>query len=391
METTRSAVAGGAPGDFMTVRHLVLRGTQREIGRALAEEALATFPAVPPPDDPIVNRARRRWVERHWPEHYARMEGIAEAQGIDLLDDRTSAVDLAATPFRPGCSALWCPPAATDDRHPRVGRNFDFRIDSALAVAGLGDVDDGQPPMFSLPYVVETHPNGGMASIVIAGCDLSGCFEGINEAGLTILLLADDESDNLRPAFQLQAGVNEIQLGRFLLDRCRDVEEAIETLYMTKQYDTMFTCHYLVVDRHGEAFVWERDTHNAEHVVRAGASPLCVTNYLLHRHPSPRSLPSSDPRRPDSLPFTTDFYERSRTLDRHAMHTPISVVGLEAALDDVAMGVDVPGARTLWRSIFDPEARSMSVEFYLGDAPDGRVRRSPQVTCSMGRAHAVAS
>ena len=317
------------------------------------------------------------------------MEGIAEAMGFDLLDDRTSAVDPAATPFRPGCSALWCPPRTTDDGHPRLGRNFDFRIDSAFEVAGV-DAEGEQPAMLSLPYVLETYPDDGLASVVVAACDLSGCFEGVNEAGLTVAALADDESDTLRPALQLQAGLNEIQLPRFLLDTCADVDEAIEALYTTKQYDTMFTCHYVVADRHGEAFVWERDTHNAEHVVRADAAPLCVTNYLLHRHSSPRSLPDGDPRRPDSLPFTTDFYERARTLDRHAAERPISIGALEAALDDVAMGPDVPGSRTLWRSIFDPEAGSISLEFYLGDAPRGEVRRSSPVTCTLAGAPAVA-
>jgi hypothetical protein len=389
MERTRTVIAGGGPDDFATVHHLVLRGTQREIGRALAEEALAHFPAVPPPDDPAVNRARRRWVERHWPDHYARMHGIADALGVELLDDRVNAVDVTATPFRPGCSVLWCGSEATDDGHPRFGRNFDFRTDSAFDVAGV-PIEGDQPAMLSRPYVVETHPDTGLASIVIAACELTGCFEGINESGLAVAVLADDESENLRPALQPQAGLDEIRLPRFLLDTCRDADEAIDALYTTKQFDTMFTCHYVVADRHGNAFVWERDTHNAEHVVRADGDTLCVTNYLLHRHPSPRSLPAGDPRRPDSLPFTTDFFERARMLDGHAWSRPISVAALEAALDDVAVGTDVPGARTLWRSVFDPVARSVAVEFYLGDDADGRVRRSPPVSCTLAGAPAVA-
>jgi hypothetical protein len=337
----------------------------------------------------VVNRARRRWAERSWPAHYERMRGIADAMGVELLDDHVSVVDLAATPFRPGCSVLWCGPGATADARPRMGRNFDFRTDSALAVAG-GPSHDDQPAMFSQPYVLETHPDAGLASVVIAACDLSGCFEGINEAGLAVAALADDETESLRPAFQLQAGLNEIQLPRFLLDSCRDVDEAIEALYTSKQYDTMFACHYIVADRHGDAFVWERDAHNAEHVVRATGDSLCVTNYLLHRHHSPAELPTSDPRRPDSLPFTTDFYERARTLEHHAAGAPLTEADLEVALDAVSMGTDVPGARTLWRSIFEPGARALSVEFYLGDGPDGAARRSPRFTCTLAGAPAVA-
>ena len=32
-------IAGGGPGDFLTVRHLRAQGSNREIGRALAEAA----------------------------------------------------------------------------------------------------------------------------------------------------------------------------------------------------------------------------------------------------------------------------------------------------------------------------------------------------------------
>ena len=33
--------------------------------------------------------------------------------------------------------------------------------------------------------------------------------------------------------------------------------------------------------------------------------------------------------------------------------------------------------RNLWHTIYDLDARSLSVDFYLGDEPDGSIRRSP--------------
>jgi hypothetical protein len=369
-------LAAGGIDDFMLVRHLVLRGSQFEIGRALASEVAGSFLQAPPPADRVLNRARRRWFERNWPQHYGRMGGIADAFGVDLHDDDAT-TELPAVPFEAGCSALWCPPASTSDAHARVGRNFDFMTASALEVAGL-PADPIQPPMMSRPYVIETYPDHGHASIVVTACDLSGCFDGCNDAGLAVALFADDESNTLRPTLQVQAGVHELQLPRLLLDTCATVDEAIETLYVTKQYDHFITCHYLVADTHGDAFVWERDTHNAEHVVRAVDVPMCVTNYLLHRHDGIGALPADDPDK--------NMYERARILDARAAATPLSVDDVRSALRAVRVEGPDPVARTLWSSLYDLDERSLTVEFYLGETSDARQRHSAPLTYTLEHA-----
>jgi hypothetical protein len=296
------------------------------------------------------------------------MEGIATAFGIELLDDAETAADLPATPFVAGCSALWCPPSTSSDGHPRLGRNFDFLTGSALEAAGLPP-QPGQPPMMSRPYILESYPDDGHASIVVSACDLSGCFDGCNDAGLAVALFADDESTTLRPTHQVQAGVNELQLPRFLLDTCTTVEEAIEACYQTKQYDYFITCHYLIADAHGDAFVWERDTHNTEHVVRATDTPLCVTNYLLHRHDSIAALPADEPDK--------NHYQRARTLDRHTATAPLSDHDIRAALDDVRVQGPDPVARTLWCSLYDLKKRALTVDFYLGEEHESQRRSGP--------------
>jgi hypothetical protein len=285
---------------------------------------------------------------------------------------------------------VWCPSGIADDGHARLVRNFDFRTDSAFDVIEVPS-EQPQPAMMSAPYVLETHPtDGGLAAVVLVACDFSGCFEGINEAGLAVALLADDESTTLRPAMQMQAGVFESQVPRLVLDQCRDVDEAIEVLRCTKQYDNLFSCHFAVADRYGDAFVWERDTHNTEHIVRATDAPMCVTNYLLHRYDSITALPTDDPNRPDGLPFTVNMYERARTLDRAVGRaTRLGPDDLQAALDEVAVPVSVSGARTLWQTMFDLADRSMTVRFYLGDRDD-RPRYSSPVTVSIGCANLAA-
>jgi len=368
-----STSIGGAPDDFMCVRHLVLRGSQFDIGRALALEVLASFPQAPAPDDQLLNRARRTWFERNWPEHYARMAGVADAMGVDLLDDGACVTELNATPFEVGCSALWCPPSASVDGHPRIGRNFDFLTGSVLDAFGLPP-DPAQPPMMSRPYVVETHPDDGRAAVVVVGGDLSGCFDGINDAGLAVALFADDESASLQPTHQLQAGVHETQLPRLLLDRCSTVDEAVEVLYGAKQYDNFITCHYLVADAHGDAIVWERESHNTEHVVRATDAPMCVTNHLLHRHASVDALPEDGP--------DSNTYERARTLQRRLERTPLTPADIRAAMRAVRVEGPIPTARTLWSALYDLTDRSLTVEFYLGEEEGGQ-RRTGDFTYSL--------
>ena len=57
-------VIAGSPGDSMEVRHLVLRGTNEEIGRALAEIAMERYSVrAERAADPLRTRAQRRYIE----------------------------------------------------------------------------------------------------------------------------------------------------------------------------------------------------------------------------------------------------------------------------------------------------------------------------------------
>jgi hypothetical protein len=42
-----------------------------------------------------------------------------------------------------------------------------------------------------------------------------------------------------------------------------------------------------------------------------------------------------------------------------------------------------PVARTLWSSVYDLDERSLTVEFYLGEAADGAQRRSEPLHCRL--------
>ncbi|MEV4009613.1 C45 family peptidase [Nonomuraea angiospora] len=352
-------VAGGKD-DFQLVHHLTLKGSQFEIGRALTEEARRLGWA-PTPADPAVNRARRTWFERHWPQHHARMDGAAAALGLDPDQDDLALDGLNYVPEGTGCSALWIPPSAAADGHGRVGRNYDFFPLTSSEVMGTAP-RPGELPMASRPYVITTVPDDGLASTVITMSDLDGCMDGINSAGLAVtLLVADFERAAPPEHVSPQVGVGSVQLPRFLVETCENVEQAQQALLGAKQYDHGTSLHYLVADANGQAFVWERGRDGGEHIVQLGDGPLCVTNHLLHRHPDPMNLP-------EDTPGSFRTYERLRTLYERSKGVTVSARELRDHLRAVRQAED-PALpfRTLWTTVFDTADRTLSARFYLGD------------------------
>ncbi len=386
--TSHSEVVAGGGHDFMVVHHLLVRGSNREVGRVLTDTARQSGASLPRAADQTRNRARRRWFEHNWPQHYARMEGVAAAYGRDLDDDEFDfsrlEPELLPDPSAVHCSAMWVPSRANTDGRASVGRNLDFSTRTVSELLG-GSCQPGEEPVGSRPYVIETYPNDSAAAIVVALGDFTGCVEGLNEHGLTVALLADDESmsdatTTLRPTLAPQAGLNELHVLRYLLDTCATAQAAREALYEAKQYDEYAVAHYLIADN-DDAFVWERNTHNAEYAVDADLDGLCVTNHLLHR----RTRPSDIPDDIDGNPAANNSYGRSRSLYASLARAPLSADALWDALEAVrAQGgtedpdLQQPPVRTLWHSQYDIEARSVRFEFYLGDTADGSPRRSAQ-------------
>ncbi|MCG5215217.1 C45 family peptidase [Streptosporangium sp. KLBMP 9127] len=373
-----SIVAGGRD-DFMTVRHLVVRGDHTSIGAVLAEEARDGAGWVPTKIDPVINRARWTWFERNWPQQYARISGAARALGVDPDDDRLCLDGMPTLPSGSGCSAVWCPPEMAADGRGRVARNYDLFTLSEQALVAMATGGDpaaaGGLPMASRPYVVTMYPDDGLASTALTMSELDGCTEGINEAGLSVVLLLAEVADNEPPTMPIgpQVGLNVTQVPRFLLDTCENVEQAKQALLGAKHYNQGVPCHYLVADASGKAFVWERGRADTEHILTAAGGALCATNHLLHAYPDVDDLP------PDTeQSFHT--YARARTLAKHTTGQ-LSAHTLRDTLDAVAMrAVPEEPWRTMWRSVFDVADRTMTTRFYLGDGEYGTARYSAEVT-----------
>jgi hypothetical protein len=229
------------------------------------------------------------------------------------------------------------------------------------------------------PWVVELHPTTGYASIVIGIMDVMGGMDGVNEAGLSVALLADNETPEPEPTGQPCVGISEQQVVRYLLDTCATAREAKEALLLAKHYYFFTPCHFVVADRSGAAFVWEHSPRrNREAIVESDpnrAGRLVCTNHLLHRWPDPALLPD------DSGPIGTAAltYQRWRTLtasasgaalvDRDDIREQFAAVRFTAPIEE---------ARTFWHALYDVEDASAEISFFLHDA-DGQSVYGPPI------------
>jgi hypothetical protein len=359
----------GTSRDFMRIRHLVLRGSQYEIGARLAQVGLSEHGIrKAPAAEPAKVRAQRLYMQKNFPLHYERMRGAASALGVDLENDHIDCSYLNYAPRLPACSTVYYPPAFTANGHATLSRNFDFTTGTFMAT----EPAPGEPPAVSRPYIVEVYPDEGYPSLYLAAFDLlAGCTDGINAAGLMVALNADSESTAgfpLQPTFGSAVGVSEIQLPRLLLDTCATVDEARDLLLQTKHFYMCAPCHYLIADRSGRSFVWEfSPTRNTEYIIDGQGRPQILTNHLLHRHDSTDDLPCEN--------FTAGTFARYRTLsdslknmDAPLTREQMTTIHAAVAITDESypQPQSVPD-RTLWHAIYDSKTLSVDVDFYLGD------------------------
>ncbi|GAA2823983.1 C45 family peptidase [Crossiella cryophila] len=370
-------VAGGGAADFATVRLLSAEGDQHAIGRTLAEAARQTYGWRPIPADRRKARARRRWFERNWPQHHERMRGAASLLGLDFTADEYYVDCLYPLPAGSACSASTVPPGLTEEGRGLLGRNYDFftttRNELFAMMTGAPPPAERGEPWAGRPTIVHSRPTDGPATLVLTMDTLDGCMDGINEHGLAVvLLIADAENTNPPTDETPQVGLASVQLPRFLLDTCASAEQARAALLDVKQYDQGSPLHYLIADASGDSFVWERGPGGDEHITD-GQGALCVTNHLLHRHPDAANLPPDNPE-------TMLSYQRYQRLAKSTGAT-MSGPALREALDEIGFDADSPTdypVRTLWRTVFDLGARTMSTRFYLDDQ-----RQSAELTYSV--------
>jgi hypothetical protein len=382
---------------FMTVRHLTMRGTNFEIGFKLAKVAIERYDRSPADytANPIYAKARRVYFQRNYPIHWERTRGVAAAFDLDPEDDgydlTTLFYNVDVPVPAPGCSVVYYPLSTTVGGRGYLSRNYDFSIGTLADVMQMPlppEVKRQMSPVMSEPYIMEWYPqDGGYASLAIHAFDtLSGTLDGLNSAGLVVSILADEEAmAELGPNLEMHLGsppvigLHELQVMRLLLDTCATADEAKEALLTVKQYYTLVPCHYIVADMAGNSFIYENSTgRNAQHIVEGAGRPQVITNFQVHKHPTPDQMPQG------VLTLETNAFWRYQTLtDRISEHrdlfTPADLkannacvnimgllekIGADPTYGSIAANVQ---ARTSWHSLYDQQAGTVEFSFYLGE------------------------
>ncbi len=377
---------------FPAVRHLVLRGTNQDLGAALAHVASTrhglTARALQDAD-PSRACAQTDYISENAPILWQRARGVARELGLEVPTCDSTALPYNQLPpglAGPGCSLVYYPAKTTRSGHPHLSRNYDFPKGSAADMYDIElppEVRRSVRPFMADPYVLELHPtDGGHASLAMVSFDLlTGALDGINSEGLMMAVNGDEVA--LRGGMGPEprgTGFHELSCMREVLDRCATVGEARVLLQKARFYVAMMPCHYLVADRHGDAFAFERDADGSVHFLPSGERPLVMANHPLHRYPNREAFPQPH----DVLSCGTTSFDRTIRLEDAVGR----VAGLHkvADMDEACAAVAVsrvvewipeparqaiatsPGlSRTLWHVVYDAEKRSMHIRFYSGE------------------------
>jgi hypothetical protein len=383
---------------FLSPKHLILRGTNFEIGQTLAEMALEKhgLTAAPLPASRDHVKARRAYFQRSYPIHWERMRGVAAAFGLDPEDDRydlsslwgSLEVEIPAM----GCSVAYYPPWTTAGGHGYLSRNLDFPLDVTIAdVMRLplsAEVRMQMPSIFNDPYIMEWYPeDGGYASLAIHAFDtLTGTVDGMNSAGLVISQMMDEEAiaelgPNLEPhpGLPLAVGLSELHVLRFVLDTCATADEAKVALLTCKQYYGFAPLHYIVADKAGNSFIYENSTgRNVQHIIDGDGQPQVVTNFQIYKHPNVGQMPK------EALTWENNAFWRYQMLEERisqqkalfmkddikANHAYVNFMKLIEKMRSEPGYEGNPAddqVRTLWHSLYDQQAGTAEFSFYLGE------------------------
>lgn len=367
----KETVITGSPDKFAEVRHVILRGSNFAIGKKLGEIAKMNGATIDLSENYIINRTKREYMVRNYPVFYDRMRGVAAAFGLNVEDDSYDFTALFQRQFKSplagsGCSVIFYPASFTEDGHNILSRNYDFTT---------GDINGLRPKsndmaLMSRPYLFEIYPDKGYSSLSICAFDyLGGVLEGINSEGLALAILSESESGH-KVGYEPgnEAGLYELLSMRYLLDNCKNVEEAKEALLFLKHYYCFLPLHYIVADRSGKSFIFEFSPARNRSWIIDGNGPQYITNHLVYLHQKVEEFPES------GLSWSMTRYKK--LYESIKDKSKFSLEDISAIANSVAVPLNAPGhperawSRTLWYSQWDLDNLTMTVKFYVGESPD---------------------
>jgi len=361
-------------GEFATVRHIVMGGSNQAIGRKLAEIAKERYNVrLAKNPDPIYGKARLEYIERNYPILLERMKGVAAVYGLDVTDP---VYDQSSLPYNLGppasCSMICFPGSTTDTGHGLIVRSMDYADGTLSEILGK-ERQPGEGDMFAEPYVMEVYPEEGYASLYMSCLDmLSGAWDGINSQGLCVFGLVDlgrPRNDVMTSGSRL-IGLHPPQVMRLLLDTCANVEEAKITMLGNRIYDVVQGIHYLVADRHGNSFIFEVSHEDQRaYITENGGKVQVMTNSPVWALPPPEKFPKKFDGEYDSL-YRYQTLQQLLKEYKGKYTFEFMVKANEQVFPRKAaqrLGGPAMTLRPLWQVVYDQTDVAMRIRFWLKD------------------------
>lgn len=374
---------------YMDVRHIVLKGNNKNIGKALADIArenyqskLMTFPK---PEDKI---QRDEYIKKNAPMLFERMKGVAQSFNLPTENDYDTSY-LPYDIFPSSCSAIFLPPNKTANNKAMVARSMDFYTVDIAQFSGLNSESKGNK-LYARSFVLEIYPDSGYPSLVIGWGDLmSGIQDGVNSEGLSINGLADQNILNQSTfKFETTKGLGEEQLYRFVLENAKNIEEARQIIENNKKiYFPIDTLQYLISDRSGKSMIVEYSSPNLEpiFIVNNEDKPQILTNHSVAKYQDISTFPPTDPNASyntfNRFKVLNSYLENTKE-KKHSTDDLFHILSLvQARTQDASEGsaFNLP-ARTLWPVVINLDDCSMQVKFYLNDGSNKTLNFSPIYT-----------
>jgi len=350
----KEKIVAGSKNDFMEVYYYKIKGTNKEIGKKIAQIAKQRNITLMSSIDTLKNRLKYKYLKNNYPIHYRRMQGVAEEYGIDINDFSKDISMITYLPKKINCSVVFYPGNKTANNHDILSRNYDFSLGNIKLQPCVKD----ELPVCSRPVIFEVYPDTGYASLYITAFDLlGGVVDGINSQGLSVAVLTEGivyEGYKLEQSYEV--GLYELLIMRYLLDNCKNLQEAKEALLYLKQYYMYMPLHYIIADSQGKSFIFEFSRQRNQTFIIDNNGIQCITTHLISNHDTSNVASVKNLEKLKSMTSAKDKF----TLEE------IKKINIKVAPKMTYHPLYVP-SRTLWHSMYDLDAKTLQVKFYLGE------------------------
>ncbi len=362
---------------YMEVRHIVLKGNNKDIGKAIADIAKENYGVKLLP---FINQANRKTREEYIAKHdqilSQRMKGVEESFQLDTNHNFNTSL-LMYDIGQAGCSAIFFPREYSANNHAFVARNTDFYTANFAQFTNQGTGAGNN--LISRNYALEIYPEDeGYASIVLGSMDLmSGIFDGLNSEGLAISCLVDQNvAKEVKKDFDDAQGLAAQQFSRLILEKAKTCQEAEAVARNNQIYMIIDGFHYMVTDRSGTSLIIEFSEKDMSPIFTyIYNKPRVMTNHPVHKYPQVSDFPATDPE------ANYNTFNRFAKLNEYLIKNNGKKFSDKDGFDALSLvygfcndssegpSLNLP-LRTLWPVITDLDNCSMKVKFYLNDGPD---------------------